>query len=247
MARTIRATLFDLGDTLLDFGPIDTLALFARGARLAYRYLQELEYSLPPFPAYHRRRLWMVRWHYFKSRLTRREFNALNLLARLDSGTDRKLTPQQAEQLAWRWYEPLGRCATIEEGLADILAGLRADGVALGVVSNTFVPGQVLDRHLREVGLLEHLPVRVYSCDVRYRKPDRRIFEIALDRLGVSAGEAMFVGDSLRADVTGANRAGMISVLKDPTGAKRPRRNRPAHRVTSLRELPGIVASYNHP
>ena len=37
---------------------------------------------------------------------------------------------------------------------------------------------------------------------------------------------------------------GMISVLKDPTGAKRSRRIRPAYRVTSLRELAEIVASY---
>lgn len=240
----IRGILFDLGDTLLDFGPIDTQVLFARGARLAYRYLQRLGCQMRPFRAFHRRRLWTVRWHYFKSHILRREFNSLDLLVRLEKNMGRGLTAEQAEELAWRWYYPLGRCATVEDGVHEILAGFRGVGLRLGVVSNTFVPGQVLDRHLSELGLLEYLPVRIYSCDVRYRKPHSRIFQIALDRLRLAPAETMLVGDSLTADVAGARRVGMISVLKDPTGAKTHKRIRPSHRVASLKELPGVVASY---
>ena len=47
--------------------------------------------------------------------------------------------------------------------------------------------------------------------------------------------------------MAGAARMGMVSVLKDPTGAKRRWRIHPTHRVTSLRELPAIVDSYNAP
>lgn len=242
---TIKGILFDLGDTLLDFGPIDTTALFARGARLAYRYLQGMGCRMPPLRAYHRRRLWAVRWHFFKSRVLRREFNSLDLLARLEKSRGYHLTPDQAEELAWRWYSPLGHCATIEDGLHAMLADFRKAGLGLGVVSNTFVPGQVLDRHLAELGLLDYLSVRVYSCDVRYRKPHSRIFRIALDRLALRPVETMFVGDSLVADVAGASRVGMVSVLKDPTGSKRSRHIHPTHRVASLKELPEVVASYN--
>ncbi len=243
MAR-IQGILFDLGDTILDFGPINTLELFARGARLAYRYLQGLGQPLPAFQKFHRRQLRAVQWHYLKSRLTRREFNSLDVLGRLSRKMGQRLTPPQTEELAWLWYEPLSRCVTIEEGLHGLLAGFRAGGVRLGVVSNTFVPGQVLDRHMGDLGLLEYFPVRVYSCDVRYRKPDPRIFRVALERMAVSAAAAMFVGDRLAADVAGASRAGMISVLKDPGGARRRRRIRPDHRIVSLRELPAIVAGY---
>jgi len=55
----------------------------------------------------------------------------------------------------------------------------------------------------------------------------------------------MFIGDSFRADILGAERVGMISVLKDPSGARRHRRIIPDHRIASLKELPRIVASYN--
>ena len=241
----IRAILFDLGETLVDFGPLDTRGLFARGARLAYRYLQQLGHELPPFRVYHRRQLRAVRWNYLKSRITRREFNALDVLGASVGKGGYRLTPEQTIELAWRFYEPLSRCGRIEEGLPELLEAFRAGGLVLGVVSNTFVPGEVLDRHLGSLGLLGYFPVRVYSCDVRYRKPHPRIFQIALDALGASAAEAMFVGDNLKADIAGALRVGMVAVLKDPTGARRHRRIRPTHRITALRELPALVAEYN--
>jgi len=243
----IRAILFDLGDTLVDFGPVDTLRLFTEGAHVAYEYLKGLSQPLPTFDQFRRRQLRAIRWHYLKSRLTRREFNSLDLLGRLAQRMGHELTAEQTLQLAWCWYEPLSRCARVERGLGEMLSEFRSDGIRLGLVSNTFVPGQVLDRHLEQLGLLEHFPVRVYSCDVRFRKPHPEIFQIALDRLDVAASEAAFVGDDLVADVGGARRAGMITVLKDPEGQNRRGRVRPAHRIRSLLELRGIVASYNRP
>lgn len=241
----IKAILFDLGDTLIDFGPLDTRELFSRGARLAYRYLQQLGYKLPPFVRYHWGQFWAVRWHYFKSRITGREFNALDVLGATSRRMGCPLSQEQMVELAWQWYLPLSRRGTVEEGLHDMLLAFRRAGLALGIVSNTFVPGEVLDRHLAQLGLLEHFPVRVYSCDVRYRKPDPRIFQIALGRLGVAGPDTMFVGDKINADVAGAEEMEMISVLKDPSGVKRRRGVRPAHRITSLRELPDVVASYD--
>lgn len=44
-------------------------------------------------------------------------------------------------------------------------------------------------------------------------KPHRSIFEAALKRVGVSAAEAMMVGDSLTQDIDGARRVGMRGVL----------------------------------
>lgn len=240
----IRGILFDLGNTLLDFGQVDTLYLFTRGARRAYRYLKQLGMPLPPFHRYHRRQLWAVRWRYLLSRITQREFNSLDALTGLSRGMGHRLSPQQAEEVAWLYYEPLSRCARLEEGLLQLLAEFRGRGLAMGIISNTFVPGPVLDRHLASLGLLEFFPTRVYSCDVRYRKPHSRIFHIALRELALAPRESLFVGDSLQADVAGACRVGMISVLKDASGMRRRRGVRPAHRIARLAELRGILARY---
>jgi len=237
--------LFDLGETLLDFGQVDVGSLFEAGAKLGYEYLQELGQPLPSFGKYHRRQLWAIRWNYFKSRITGREFNALDLIGRLSSRMGHNLTREQTIHLAWLWYEPLGRRATTEEGLQELLKRFSRSGLVLGVVSNTFVPGEVLDRHLRQENLLELLPVRVYSCDVRYRKPNPHIFSIALQQARLEASETLFVGDSLQADIEGANRAGLLSVLKDPLGRYTPTAIKPRHRIRRLAELAKIVARYN--
>ncbi len=244
MAGRIKGIFFDFGDTLLDFGQVDIPTVFESGARLAYDYLHSLGKSLPSFAAFHRRQLRAIRWNYFKSWLTRREFNSADVIARLARKMGHDLTNQQVEELAWLWYEPLSRCATAEPGLADTLAGLGTNGRTLGLISNTFIPPAVLDRHLRDAGLLDLLPVRVYSCAVSYRKPHPAIFQAALEQAGLRAAETMFVGDSPQADIAGANRVGMISVLKDPAGRHRDCPARPAHRIAAIAELPGIVAEH---
>ncbi len=245
MAQRIQTIIFDLGDTLLDFGQVNTSRLFEQGGRLAYAYLQKLGQPVPSFAKFHQHQLWSIRWHYFLSRLTRKEFNSLELIAKLSKRMGQKFDDEQLEELAWLWYEPLSHCATVEDGLPEMLAEFRRAGLALGVISNTFIPGEVLDRHLARVNLLEHLSIRLYSCDVRYRKPNRNIFRLALDRGGWQPSQAIFVGDNLRADIMGANRAGMISVLKDPTGTATHPEIRPCHRIRSMAELPDILARYN--
>lgn len=241
----VKGILFDLGDTLIDFGEVDTLELFEQGARLTYDYLKQLGQPLPSFARYHRRQLRAIRWAYLKSRLTRREFNSMDLLGRLSERMGQNLSSAQFEQLGWLWYEPLSRQSTVESDLPDVLASFTAAGLKLAIISNTFIPGDVLDRHLRQLDLLRFFPVRIYSCDVRYRKPHPRIFRMALRELSLKPGEGVFVGDSLPADMKGAARAGMITVLKDPAGRKHQRHVRPDHVISRLNELPAIVSLYN--
>jgi HAD superfamily hydrolase (TIGR01549 family) len=243
-STTIRGVLFDLGDTILDFGKVDVATLFEAGARLTYDYARTLHLPLPTFAKYHRRQLRAIRWSYLKSRITGREFNALDIMGKLARGMGHNFTYAEVLDLAWLWYSPLSRCATVEEGVGDMLRQFQRQGLPVGIVSNTFVPGEVLDRHLEQFGLLDLLPIRVYSCDVGIRKPDRRIFEIALKKIGVEASSAIFIGDSPRADIVGANRCGMVSVLKDPHGRHAAGRIKPTYRIKSLLELPAIIARH---
>jgi putative hydrolase of the HAD superfamily len=90
-------------------------------------------------------------------------------------------------------------------GVVDTLRMLRAHGLALVVVANWDV--SVHDR-LRELGLATYFDAIVASADACVAKPDGRIFEIALDRIGVQADRALHVGDS-RADEEGAAAAGL--------------------------------------
>ncbi len=238
---SIRGILFDFGDTLLDFGTVDTIDLFEQGARGTYAYLQRRRFELPSFNEYHRRQLKAVRRAYAWSHVVRREFNALDVIGKLARQMGCHLDRNDLDEIAWQWYKPLAAQGELADGVVEMLRQFTADGLTLAVVSNTFIPGGVLDRHLRALGLLGFFPVRVYSCDVRYRKPHRRIFRIALQRAGLDAAATLFVGDTPRADILGARRVGMRTVLKDPHDRYADSRIRPDYTIRSLLELPGIV------
>jgi len=67
-----------------------------------------------------------------------------------------------------------------------------------------------------ETGLSAHLDAAIDSVVVGAEKPDRRIFDAALDALGVAPEEALFVGDSLPRDMAGARAVGIPHVWLRP-------------------------------
>jgi putative hydrolase of the HAD superfamily len=69
-----------------------------------------------------------------------------------------------------------------------------------------------------------------------YVKPHPTIFQAALDRLGVGAGEAAMIGDSLEEDVEGARALGMHAILVD-------RDDRHPDVADRLRDLYGLPAA----
>jgi putative hydrolase of the HAD superfamily len=239
----IEAVLFDLGETLLNYGRINANALFRDGARLTYDYLhrQEPGVALPNFSAYYWRHILSIKARYFWSNVVGREFDCLKLLEQKTTRGGYRLDAGQLKELAYLWYKPLGECANVEPDLHETLATLQHMGLKLGIISNTFLPGAVLDRHLAGRDLLKFFPVRVYSSETIFRKPDRRIYQRALERMGVSASSSVMVGDRVREDIRGAMRAGLQPVMKrGPYTRDRFLRNSvPA--IERIAELPAVI------
>ncbi|HQR44920.1 MAG TPA: HAD-IA family hydrolase [Thermoanaerobaculia bacterium] len=96
-----------------------------------------------------------------------------------------------------------------------VLEALRAGGLKLLVVSNW---DSSLPPLLSELGLAPFFDDVVVSALVGKSKPSRGIFEEALGRAGVAAGEALHVGDSLHDDYDGARAAGLAALLVDRHG-----------------------------
>ncbi len=97
-------------------------------------------------------------------------------------------------------------------GLAAMVAELIADGRRLGVITNGTFPFQL--RNFRALGVADHFDAVLVSEQEGIRKPDPEIFRRALARLGVSAGEAVFVGDNPEADIRGAQAVGMRTIYR---------------------------------
>jgi putative hydrolase of the HAD superfamily len=68
---------------------------------------------------------------------------------------------------------------------------------------------------LNKVGLLDYFDPIIVSGDHGFRKPDRRLFQLAVDGLGVPAETVLFVGNDMYRDVFGAQGAGMKTVMFD--------------------------------
>lgn len=93
-----------------------------------------------------------------------------------------------------------------------VLGAIQQAGRRMAVVSNA--EGQVA-KDLTDVGLGDWLETVVDSHLVGVAKPDPRIFEIALERLGARAEDAVYVGDVPAFDVVGARAARIEPVLID--------------------------------
>lgn len=243
--KRIRAILFDLGDTLVDFGRVDIEKMFHEGARLAHNYLLDGGFSVPAFRAYHRRNLMAIRINVLIAAVTRREFNSRNTMENICKKMNLNLNSEQLLELCRLWYEPLRQRAAVESGTREMLKQFLADGIKLAVVSNTFIPGEVLDYHLRTEDMLHLLPIRIYSCDTGFKKPNRKIFQLALAKAQIEPHNAIFVGDTPKTDICGATRMGIISVLKDPVGRHPNTYYKPTHRIRKITELSDIVNRYN--
>ncbi|MDE4916305.1 HAD superfamily hydrolase (TIGR01549 family) [Cupriavidus metallidurans] len=85
------------------------------------------------------------------------------------------------------------------------LTELKRRGIKLAIASNLAAP--------YAAPLLELLPFQLdayaWSFDVGYLKPQAEIFEWTIEKLGVSAGATLMVGDTYKADYLGAEGAGL--------------------------------------
>ncbi|HUK67976.1 MAG TPA: HAD family hydrolase [Streptosporangiaceae bacterium] len=95
---------------------------------------------------------------------------------------------------------------------------------------------------LHKVGLLDYFDPVIVSGDHGYRKPDRRLFQFALDGMKVAAGNALYVGNDIYHDIFGARQAGMTTVMLDSDQETNVRMDCvPDYRITDFRDLLKIL------
>jgi putative hydrolase of the HAD superfamily len=117
------------------------------------------------------------------------------------------------------------------------LTACRAAGLTLGIVSNF---EEWLEGMLIEMEVAPFFSFMVISGKEGIEKPDPAIFRLALERSGVTPGEAVFVGDHPQVDIAAASELGMTGVLVDRHG-RYP--DFPGPRVERLTDLLAIVGA----
>lgn len=153
----------------------------------------------------------LITQSYLEGRL--QEFDMVELLAEAFAGIGITLGPQLAGEIVAIDHRAFTESVTVPDSTIRVLEKLQGRGWAMGLVSNMHLRADLMHADLAALGLDRFLSATVFSSELGWRKPDARIFAAALQRLGVRAEEAVFVGDRLRDDIAGARAVGMRTVL----------------------------------
>lgn len=95
---------------------------------------------------------------------------------------------------------------------------------------------------LKELSLKKYFTSIVDSAVVGIRKPDPKIFKIALDELGVNPDEAVMIGDSYNNDIVPAKSIGCKTIWINNKGWDEQNENNKADFIVkSFKELPDIL------
>jgi putative hydrolase of the HAD superfamily len=96
------------------------------------------------------------------------------------------------------------------DGVIDVLAGLRARGFSVGIITDCSTE---LPELWPSLPYSRQVDAVVFSCQAGYRKPHPSLYHDAAARLGVDPSRCLYVGDGGSSELTGASAVGMTAVL----------------------------------
>jgi putative hydrolase of the HAD superfamily len=162
---------------------------------------------------------------------------------------EEKLIPC-AERLCYL-FDAERRELTPRPNLRETVMELRGMGLKLGIISNILSAAFVRER-LALYSIADYMDCVVTSVETGIRKPDKRIFHIAAQRLGAPPASCAYIGDRISRDVIGSRSAGLgmvILIRWAPSEAKDAHlaspENEPDLRIDDLREIPGLIRKAN--
>jgi putative hydrolase of the HAD superfamily len=226
----VQAVIFDMGGTLLRFvrpGGGTWRELEDPGIRGIYQYLVEQGHPMRAHEdAFVEAMFGRLAEGWEQSTGGHVNLRAVDWIAA--GVADHALTLDQAALLeaARRYARPMRHGIRATPGAVETLAELRERGYRIGLISNTIWPAELHLEDLAEIGVLPYLEHLVFSGEAGVWKPSPRIFQHALGALGAQPEQAVFVGDSPREDIRGAQGVGMRAVWvrspEFPLGDERP-------------------------
>ena len=226
----IRYVLFDVDDTLLDFGKAEAAAIRKTFERIGIPVTDELIRRYSEINA--------QQWSRFeKGEITREKL----LTERFDIlfselGIN---VPSEMAQASYEYLLGIGHYFV--DGAEELLQALK-DKYELYIVSNG--NASVQDRRLKSAGIIPYFKDIFISERVGFNKPSAEFFEACFERIpGFEKDKAVIVGDRLSSDILGGINAGVKTCWFNPRGDA-PDPDIPAdYEIKHLNELPALLES----
>ena len=237
MVESVEAVIFDWGGTLSIYADIDMEDMWRLAAEhLAPDRADELCARLVAVEA--------ASWD--RIAVDQRSTTLSSLLAEASTAVGLDVAEAVLEEAAVHHLDSWTPHVRHEADAVPTLRALRAQGLRIGLLSNTHWPRAFHEHFLERDGLDVLIDVRCYTSELSYTKPHAEAFSAVLDALGVDPSATVFVGDRPYDDISGAQAVGMRAVL---------RRNplvpsydvKPDAVIDQLAELPPIVEAWAWP
>lgn len=214
----LKAILFDLDGTLVDWKNVDIDWEDYQAVHLnrVFDYVCNNIYPLENRQRFHEATLTCITsaWAEAKENLLAPHLGQILAQALELEGVPRHLIDLEACLRAYD-FQPIEGLVAYPDVLQE-LPILKNEGLQFGIVTNAFQPMSMRDLELTSTNLMDYFSdgCRISAADVGYLKPHSKIFEFALAQLQLQPQEVVFVGDNLKADIAGAQSAGMKAIWR---------------------------------
>lgn len=209
MPNVPKMILFDYGQTIIDEGQFSGI----KGTEAVLKYATRNKYNLSAERV--QEEADKINWESGRFDTARRHLVQIEIPNHMFTaylyeslGITLSITPEQIDKIFWDAAAP----GTPTDGIEELLDFLYQNNIRTGVISNISYCGQAVTDRINEVIPTNHFEFIIATSEYMYRKPSRRIFDLALEKAGLSADEVWYVGDQYECDIVGAKNAGIFPV-----------------------------------
>ena len=123
-------------------------------------------------------------------------------------GIELSISAEEIDQVFWDAAAP----GKPTEGIEDFLVFLKNNQVRTGVISNISYCGNAVTQRIHNCIPENDFEFVIATSEYMYRKPNKRIFELALEKAELQAADVWYIGDQYQCDIVGARNAGLFPV-----------------------------------
>ncbi|MCQ6567442.1 HAD family hydrolase [Bacillus mycoides] len=140
------------------------------------------------------------------------------------------------------WNNNFPKCFSINQKTINIINTIKSH-IKVGIITNGSTQRQ--KAKIMNTGLNEYFDTIIISEEVGFSKPDKRIFELALNKLNVQSEDVLFVGDDLEKDIAGCQNANIKGIWFNPNMIKNNTDTKPYAEITSFDNLLSYCGEIN--